>query len=279
MLRSRVQSGTLLQPGPHVFSSSLAPPSVLAALWTVVLDIGRPVWVAGPTAEALHGFDGATLRLPFHLMVPRGRYLTRPDVELRTAIRVDGIDTCFIDGLPVVSATRCIIDMAATAGADDLARAIDGAIRDRLTTEDFLRRRALALRGRGRPGISLLLDVLDGKDVSRGGHSYLERAFLQLLRRAGLPSPACQVELDRGGERIGRVDCVFPPGDVVVELLGYRWHRTAAQLRKDVERINQLQLSGRIGLQFAYTQVMEDGDRVVADVREALDRARRRQRS
>lgn len=278
MLRSRVQSGTLLQPGPNVFSSSLAPASALADLWNIVLDIGPPVWVAGPTAGAVHRLDGAAQLRPFSVVVPRGRYVTRPDVEVRTAVRIEAIDTCLIDQLPVLSATRCIIDLAATAGADELTAAIDGALRDRLTTEDFLRRRALALRDRGRPGISLLLDVLDGKDVSRGGHSYLERAFLALMRRAALPKPACQVELHRDGRRIGRVDCVFPPGDLVVELLGHRWHRTAAQMRRDVERINQLQLSDRIGLQFTYAQVVDDEDQVVADVSAALDRARRRQR-
>ena len=277
MLRSRVLSGTLLQPGPNVFSSSLAPGSALADLWNIVLDIGPPVWVAGATAGAVHGLDGAALLRPFSVAVPRGRYVTRPDVEVRTAVRVEAIDTCLIERLPVLSPTRCLIDLAATAGADELSAAIDGALRDRLTTEDFLRRRALALRGKGRPGIRLLLDVLDGKDVSRGGHSYLERAFLGLMRRAGLPMPACQVELDRDGRLIGRVDCVFPPGDVVVELLGHRWHRSAAQMRRDVERINQLQLSGRIGLQFTYAQVVEDEDEVVADVRAALDRASRRQ--
>ena len=279
MLRSRVQSGTLLQPGPNVFSSSLAPASALADLWNIVLDIGAPVWVAGPSAGAVHGLDGdgGALLRPFSVVVPRGRFLTRPDVEVRTAVRIEAIDTCLVDRLPVLSATRCIIDLAATAGADELTAAVDGALRDRLTTEDFLRRRALALRGKGRPGVSLLLDVLDGKDVSRGGHSYLERAFLALVRRAGLPAPTCQVELDRDGRLIGRVDCVFPPGDLVVELLGHRWHRSAAQMRRDVERINQLQLSGRIGLQFTFAQVVDDEDAVVADVRAALDRARRGQ--
>jgi hypothetical protein len=153
MLRSRVQSGTLLQPGPNVFSSSLAPASALAALWNVVLDIGNPVWVAGATACAVHGLDGTTALLrPSSVVVPRGRYVTRPDVEVRTAVRIDAIDTCVVDRLPVLSATRCIIELAATAGADELAAAIDGALRDRLTTEDFLRRRALILRGKGRPG-------------------------------------------------------------------------------------------------------------------------------
>jgi hypothetical protein len=277
MLRSRVLSGTLVRTGTHAFSSALAPRTALAELWSVVLDLGLPAWVCGETAAALHGFDGAPLRRPFHIAVPRGRYLTRPGLELHTVARLDPIDRTTIDGLPVVSPSRCIIELAARASADELAVAIDGALRDRLTSEDFLRRRAVALRGRGRPGIGLLLDVLDARDVSRGGDSYLERAFLRLLTRAGLPAPQCQVELDRDGRRIGRVDCVFPPGIVVVELLGYRWHRTAAQLRRDVERINQLQLSGRIGLQFTYRQVIDDEDRVAADVGDALERARSRQ--
>ena len=53
-----------------------------------------------------------------------------------------------------------------------------------------------------------------------------------------------------------RVDCRFPGTNIVVELLGYRFHRTKAQLARDTERLNALILRGFAPFQFTYEQVV-----------------------
>ena len=63
-----------------------------------------------------------------------------------------------------------------------------------------------------------------------------------------------------------RVDCRFAGTPVVVELLGYRWHRTKDQMARDVERLNALVLDGFRPMQFTYDQVTADPDRRRADV-------------
>jgi very-short-patch-repair endonuclease len=67
-----------------------------------------------------------------------------------------------------------------------------------------------------------------------------------------------------------RVDCRFPGTRVVVELLGYRWHRTQEQLSRDSSRINALVLDGFAPMQFTYDQVTVDPDWVIAQTRQAL---------
>lgn len=49
-----------------------------------------------------------------------------------------------------------------------------------------------------------------------------------------------QQVLDRAGGRAVRVDCRFVGTNVVVELLGYAWHRTVVQMNRDAERMNAL---------------------------------------
>jgi very-short-patch-repair endonuclease len=71
-----------------------------------------------------------------------------------------------------------------------------------------------------------------------------------------------------------RVDCFFDHADVVVELLGYRWHRDKAQLTRDAERTNRLTLDGRRVLQFTYSMVATDPVQVLADLTEALTQRR-----
>ncbi len=174
-----------------------------------------------------------------------------------------------------MSATRTIVDLARSESSERLTIALDSALRDGLTSEEFVHARIVALRGSGRYGIPRLLDVIDGAELSRGGHSWLERRFLELIGSAGLPRPRTQQILARTQSRTIRVDCRFDESPLVVELLGYRWHRTREQMSRDAERVNALQLAGYVVMQFTYQQLALQPEIVVADVAAALARCRR----
>jgi hypothetical protein len=270
-LRRRVQSGILDQVGSHAFRAALAPRTGLGDLTALWLDVGEPLWVAGPTAAALHGFDGFRLNKPFHLMLERDRNVRRIGVIIHTTTALPLIDRAHASGLPVLSAARTIIELARTASPEALARSLDSALRDGLISEDLLHRRICALRSRGRYGLPRLLEVLSGQEITRGGHSWLERHFLRLLFDAGLPRPVTQQVLTRARDRLVRVDCRFPGTNVVVELLGYRFHATRGQIRRDVERMNALIADGFAPYQFTYEQAVNDEAYVVTTVRRALD--------
>lgn len=242
----------------------------MSDLSALVLDINGPCWASGPTAAALHGFDGFRLQPPFDIVVPRGRHPQRLGHRIHTTTSIDRLDQSVVDGVPVLSPTRTLIDLAATSDVARLTVALDSALRDRRTSEDFLHRRMVALRRSGRPGVGRLMDVVAGADSARGGHSWLEREFLRLVHAAGLPRPSTQQTLSRRGDRLIRVDCRFDRTPVVVELLGYRWHRTREQLQVDTERMNRLLLDGFVPFQLTYTDVVERADRSIALVRTAL---------
>lgn len=271
-LRRRVQSGVLDQLGPNSFRFTGAPLSLMDELSHVLLDIGEPAYACGPTAAALHGFDGYALRRPFHLVVPRHRNSRRVGVRVHTSGVLPLIDRARVDGVPATSPARTIIDLSREASRPQLSAALESAIRDGGISEPALHRRIVALRSRGRYGIPALLDVIDGNEVARGGESWLEREYLRLIAAAGLPIPHTQRVLTRAGDRSVRVDCHFIGTDVVVELLGYRFHRTSAQLRRDAERANALLAGGYRPFQFTYQQVVEEGDYVVDTTTEALAR-------
>jgi hypothetical protein len=266
VLRSRDLSGIRSRA-----SSPLSYAKHVVALRELVADIGGPVWAAQTTSAALLGFDGCSLAPPFHLLVPRGRNVARVGHVIHTARALDGRDATLIDGLPATSATRTLIDLSATTDARTLTLYVDSALRDRSTTEDFLHRRLVELRTHGRAGLARLLDVLAGVDAGRGGHSWLERTFLELVTTAGLPRPLTQQVVARHTNRLVRVDCRFAGTPVVVELLGYGFHRTRLQLDVDSARLNQLLLGGFVPLQFTYTMVVSEPHACLAAVRAALD--------
>ena len=236
-----------------------------------MLDCGEDAFASGPSAAALHGFDGFRLKPPFHVTVVRGRNVQRAHHYIHTTTELPLIDRAPVEQIPAMSATRTLIDVARFVTSAQLTAALDSALRDGLTSEDLLHRRIVALRSSGRYGIPKLLAVIDGAEASRGGHSWLERRFLRLCREAGLPRPVTQQVLSRANDRIVRVDCRFPGTPVVVELLGYRWHRTKDQMARDVARINALVLDGFAPMQFTYVHVTAEPAWVMDQVRLALN--------
>jgi very-short-patch-repair endonuclease len=159
--------------------------------------------------------------------------------------------------------------LAATESSARLTAALDSALRDGGTSEDFAHRRITALRAQGRSGPAQLLRALEGHEITRGGQSWLEREFLRLIDHEGIPRPDTQQVLGRRGDRLIRVDCHFPGTNLVVELLGYRWHRSRMQMQVDSERVNALQLAGFVVLQFTYADVVNASPRMFTELRAA----------
>ena len=244
----------------------------LAALAELVADIGEPCWVSGATAAALHSLDGFELRPAFHVTTARDRNVRRIGHVVHTTHEIPLIDRGIRFGIPVLSVTRTLIDIARSVGTAALTTALDSAIRDGGTSEAFLHRRIIALRASGREGPGKLLAVLEGAEITRGGQSWLEREVLRILDDARLPKPSTQVVLGQRRDKLIRVDFHFPGTPIVVEALGYRWHRTGAQMAIDAERANALLLAGLMPLQFTYSQIVGNAEMMVATIRAAFDR-------
>lgn len=269
-LRRRVANGRLEKFGSHTFRPAGISYNNEDDLRATLTDIGSPAWATGVTAAALHGFDGFSLRRPFHVLVPETRETNRDWVTLSRSDTIPLIDRARHRGVPVTSAARTIIQLARTCDESTLSACIDSAIRDLLVNEDLLHRRIVALRSMGRHGLPALHGVLAGLEVTRGGHSWLERTYLHECSRAGLPRPDTQQILNRVNNKLVRVDFRFPSTNIIVEVLGYRWHRTKAQMAADARRYNALLGEGFHPYQFTYSQIVQEIDMVIETTREAL---------
>lgn len=242
----------------------------LESLRQLIHDIGPPVYASGTTSAALFPFDGFVLRPPFELVVPRGRNVVRLGHILHTSFDLPPIDCEEIYGIPVLSPTRTLISLAVDTPSERLTAALDGALRDGLIGERFLHQRIADLRTKGRYGIPRLLAVIEGSEITRGAHSWLEREYLRIVGAGGLPRPQAQQVLGRRGNSLIRVDFRFPGTPVIVEVLGYRWHRTTAQMSIDAERLNQLVLDGFQPYQFTYEQIVTTPEAVLRTTVAAL---------
>ena len=101
-------------------------------------------------------------------------------------------------------------------------------------------------------GIDKLRRILDRRTFTTTD-TELERRFLPIARRAGLPSPLTQHWLNGF-----RVDFYFPDLKLVVETDGLRYHRTPAQQARDRLRDQAHLAAGLTPLRFTHAQVRFD---------------------
>jgi len=99
--------------------------------------------------------------------------------------------------------------------------------------------------------------------------SELERRFIRLVRRAGLPVPLTQ-HLVNGV----RVDFYWPELRLIVETDGLRYHRTPSQQAKDRIRDQGHAAQGFIVLRFTHAQVAFDAGGVISTLRAVMSRQR-----
>jgi very-short-patch-repair endonuclease len=210
----------------------------------------------------VEGFEGATA----DFLVPRSRRHVPPWMNIHTTTSWSRGDVVRKDGVLCSTATRAIIDLAATATPRVVESAIDGAIRMRLTSVPTLTSRMRELAGPGRTGTRLLRALL----LDSGGESTLEREFLKLVRQHGLPRPATQVAYRTDTNLAIRVDFEYLRDGVVVEVSGRRGHASDRDRRHDARRRNELQRRGKKVIEFTTADVLEDPEYVVRTLREHL---------
>jgi very-short-patch-repair endonuclease len=264
-VRHRFRTGRWERVGRRAFRIAGSFASWEQQLTLALLDHGDHTVVSMRAAAALHGFEGFP-RSPVEVTVLRRSGGVRSRWRVHTTLALPLIDRTVVDGFPCTSASRTIIDLAASASARELERSIDSAVRDGSTSPVFLQRRLSSLRGSGRAGVRTLDRLLPDS----GGESDLERRFLQLVRRAGLPRPVCQQRFVLGDGTIARVDFAFPPTTVLVEVNGRLGHVSDVERAKDAHRRNELQAAGFVVLEFTDRQVRQEPELVLRILRRHL---------
>ena len=254
----RTSSGTWVRAAYGVVRNPAAPRSWQQQLWVALLAAGRHAVVSHQAAAALHRFDGFD-EGPIVVSVPREHRSWRAGFTVHSAVLLERPDVIELNDMRVTSATRTIVDLAAIGTPPiRLGNAIDSAARLGLSQPAYLRRRLKALGRNGRRGVRLL----DELTLDAGGHSYLERRFLRLVREMGLPRPACQVVHRRKGTTVARVDFEWTAWKLVVEVSGRLGHVTELDRAKDARRRNELQLRGFEVVEFTTIHMLAEPDYV-----------------
>jgi hypothetical protein len=175
--------------------------------------------------------------------------------------------------IPVSPPWATLLELGTVARLEDVEAAVDWAVRKQWVTWPQLEALARRFSRKGARGPVKLRELLHlrGPDHCHTD-SLLETRLLQLVRRAGLPTPVLQLAITDGGRIIARADFAWPERKVLVECLGKLAHRAHdAQLTRDCARGNALSLLRQYTvLQFSWHQVMRQQALVLRTLRQAL---------
>ena len=220
----RVANGWLHRLYRGVYSVGHTRLSVKGRWTAAVLACGPDAVLSHRSAAALHDVQ----RIPggrIDVTAPSGRVIR--GVRCHTSRSLADQDRTIIDGIPVSSIERTLLDLAAIYSRQRLRSTIEAAQRRDLLDRD--RFDSLLARSVGHRGaMPLKRGLAQLHDEAPWTQSGLERAFLELIREAGLPEPLTNVLVD--GEL---VDVYWPQHNLVVELDSYDYHRGKRSFEDD----------------------------------------------
>ena len=254
-IKHRIAKGRLHVVGRGVYAVGRPELTQFGRWMAAVLSIGPEAVLSHRSAAALWGI-GKQKGNAIHVSVPS--HLHRSSSRGITIHRRKELSATTHRGIPVVSVVDALVDLAAEVGDDELERAINEADKLDLVEPETLREAVARIR---RPGAAAVRAVLDGYTPT---DSPLEREFLRIVKRAGLPQPRTQQRVNGH-----RVDFYWPELNLVVETDGLRYHRTPAQQAADRVRDQDHFVAGVRSVRFTRAQVRHEPLRVEAVLRTA----------
>jgi very-short-patch-repair endonuclease len=216
------------------------------------LASGPGAMLSHRSAAALWGIgdEGGEIEITVRTASPRRRLGIRVYRRPTLADR----DVTERDGIPVTGLVRTFVDLASIQKPRLVERSVNEA--DRLDLIDPSTLRLELQPHRCEPGVRPLRELLDRRTF-RLTRSELERLFLPIAQRVGLPLPMTKQWVN-GFE----VDFFWPDLGLVVETDGLRYHRTPFEQARDRLRDQAHTAAGLVSLRFTHEQVRYEPEHV-----------------
>jgi len=241
-LVDRLSHGVYGRPGDGT------PPLIAAAA-----EAGKEAVLSYRGASTFYKLD-AVEPVSFEWCVPHGRPTRSPMVHGRR--RFDEMAVVEIGGVRVTTIEQTLVDIASFEHPDIVERAVESALRMKLTTDRALREFA-TVDAVSRQGAPRLRAVLLRRPVdSPPTGSDVETICLQRYRKRGVPDPVRQYAIVVDGVIIAIADFGWPPWPFVVEIDGFETHGTPSALENDLNRQNNISDTKIAFRRFGYRAVM-----------------------
>lgn len=230
----RLATGTWQEWLPNVIDLGTHEAGWWQSARALLLGAGAGSVLSHETAAHLHGLPDVTRPRSPDVLVVRGRHAAVGGHRLHTTVRLPACEVEELDGWPVTSGSRAVVDCAPRRSDDWLQLAIARLLRQRRTTLTAVIDSA-ALRS-GAAATARVVRACAGlpPGIDRT-ESPLEVRGVIALARLGLPTPVLQHRVVLRGDRY-RFDAAWPPRRVAAEFDGAAWHDTEIRSGADAIR-------------------------------------------
>lgn len=239
--------------------------SSLGECLAAVLAVGPGALLSYYSAGWLWGLRRGS-PLPFEVtsFVPRHHPAPKGLVRHRARNLIDE-DRAIIDGIPVTSVARTLLDLAWKLRPPQLRRVLQRAEELRLLELDATH--AVLERNQGHPGAKRLRGALAIYEPPIYARSDFERRFVEYLVESGVPRPAT------GWNELGyELDVYWPERRFGVELDAYETHGTRDAFERDHERDLDFAIAEIETIRVSERQFRREPDEIVAKVASLLSR-------
>jgi very-short-patch-repair endonuclease len=195
----------------------------------------------------------------------RGHGRGQPGIRLHRVRELRANEIRRLDGIPLTSPARTLVDLATDLPLRQLEQAFAEAQARRLVSKSALLH--LLNRHRGRPGTAALRGLVEGSAPTLT-RSEAEERLLALIRRAGLSQPKVNAQLGPY-----EVDFLWREQRLIVEIDGFAFHSSRIAFERDRARDAQLQARGWRVVRITWRQLVHEPERVVATVASLLANA------
>ena len=252
-VRSRVRAGRLHSVHRGVYAVGHARLTGRGLWMAGVLACGPGAALSHRSAAALHDLRRSDRRT-VDVTVPRDAGRNRTEIHAHRSVLADA-DLVVVDGIPCTTVARTLLDLAEVVDRRGLERAVDRAEQMRLLDTTAIA--DVLARSPGRHGARPLRTILAGFDPERARtRSELERRFLRLCDRAGVPRPRVNHVVTIDGEPM-EIDFAWPDRRLAVETDGHATHGTRQAFERDRRRDQRLKRAGWDTLRFTWRQVLK----------------------
>ena len=186
------------------------------------------------------------------------------------------MDRTVVRQVPCTTVARTLLDLAAVVPIWELRRAVSEA--EVLRVLDHQAVRALLRCHRGRRGVARLRVVMDEiRPETKRTRSEMEREFLRLCEKGGVPRPEVNVSMRIGG-RTQKPDFLWRDAGLILEADSRTYHDTYSAFQVDRKREQGFQLAGWAVSHCTWEQIFREPAALLNIVRGLLVGAEKRRR-
>jgi very-short-patch-repair endonuclease len=187
-------------------------------------------------------------------------------------MRLDRADRTTVDGIPVTTPVRTLIDISGRLEDPKLSALLEDLLRRGVVREERLRARLASLRSSGRPGAGRLEALLDERGDGRPLESPLEALVWRIIVSTGVRLPERQYWITAAAERY-RLDFAWPDLQLGLECEGFEHHSPHRVWRHDRARLGEIANLGWRVLPVTWHAATRERERLVRWLTTSVPRA------